>query len=210
MPNIILYGTPISTYVRTVRLLLAETQADYELKDIGIFNGDNQTAEYLKKQPFGKVPVLEIDGEEIYETSVITQYLDQKLCDGQYSPADLLAQARMRQIISIIDSYLYSSAIGSIVIQRLIVPQQGGQPDDNVVQEAIPMVRKALKAIEVLQTGNPFLLGQTASLADFHLIPIFVYLAKTPEFEAVMANTPKLRVWWEQAKALNSVQQVCA
>lgn len=210
MPNIILYGTPISTYVRTVRLLLAETKTDYELKDIGIFNGDNKTAKYLKKQPFGKVPLLDIDGEEIYETSVITQYLDQMLCSGQYSPSDLLTQARMRQVISVIDSYLYPSAISSIVIQRLIVPQQGGQPDNNVVQEAIPIVRKALKAIEVLQTGNPFLLGQTASLADFHLIPIFVYLAKTPEFEAVMANTPKLRVWWEQAKALDSVRQVCA
>ena len=44
---ITLYGTPVSTYVRTTRLLLAEANIDYDLKDIGIFNGDNETPEYL-------------------------------------------------------------------------------------------------------------------------------------------------------------------
>ena len=48
------------------------------------------------------------------------------------------------------------------------------------------------------------------SIADFYLIPIFVYLEKTPQFNAVTANTPKLRVWWNEVKILASVQQICA
>ncbi|MEN8447760.1 MAG: glutathione S-transferase N-terminal domain-containing protein, partial [Cyanobacteria bacterium J06555_13] len=61
MSNITLYGTPVSTYVRTTRLLLAGANITYDLKDIGIFNGDNKTEDYLKKHPFGKVPTLEVD-----------------------------------------------------------------------------------------------------------------------------------------------------
>ena len=63
MPNLTLYGTPISTYVRTARLLLAGANVDYTLKDVGIFNGDNETDDYLSKHPFGKIPTLAIDGE---------------------------------------------------------------------------------------------------------------------------------------------------
>ncbi|HEY9859742.1 MAG TPA: glutathione S-transferase N-terminal domain-containing protein, partial [Candidatus Obscuribacterales bacterium] len=76
MNQITLYGTPISTYVRTVRLLLEQASADYDLKSVGIFNGENQSAEYLAKHPFGKVPTLEVDGAVIYETSAIMGYLD--------------------------------------------------------------------------------------------------------------------------------------
>ncbi len=56
------YGTPQSTYVRTVRLLLEEAGADYNLKKVDIFNGESKSPEYLAKNPFGKVLTLEVDG----------------------------------------------------------------------------------------------------------------------------------------------------
>lgn len=210
MPNITLYGTPVSTYVRTTRLLLAEANIDYDLKDIGIFNGDNKTQSYLSKHPFGKVPTLEIDGQTIYETAAITYYINQKLAQGKFSPPDLLMQTRMHQIMAIIDSYLYTPAIGTIVIQNLIVPTQGGTTDQQAVEGAIAPTQKALKAIEDLVVGTPFLVGSMISIADFYLIPIFVYLAKTPQFKALTENTPKLNVWLNEVKMLASVQQICA
>ncbi|WP_036481193.1 glutathione S-transferase family protein [Myxosarcina sp. GI1] len=210
MPNVTLYGTPTSTYVRTSRLLLAEANIDYNSKDIGIFNGDNHTAEYLDKHPFGKVPTLEVDGETIYESTAITHYINQKLADSKFSPPDLLLEAKMRQIMSIIDNYLYAHAVGTIVIQRLIVPQQGGQPDESAVREAIAPTQKALKAIEDVALCTPFLAGSLISIADFYLIPIFIYLEKTPEFTTVTAQTPKLKAWWDEVKILASVKEICA
>ena len=210
MSKIILYGTPVSTYVRTTRLLLAEANIDHEIKDIGIFNGDNETKEYLAKHPFGKVPTIEMDGIEIYETAAISHYLNQKLAGGKYSPADILHQTRMRQIMAIVDSYLYTPAVGTIVIQNLIVPSQGGQTDQEKVKKAIAPTQKALQAIEDLFVGTPFLVGSMISIADFYLIPIFIYLEKTPQFETLVANTPKLQAWWQEVKILASVQKVCA
>ena len=208
--SMIFYGTPQSTYVRTVRLLLAEAGIEYSLKDIGIFNGDNKTQEYLAKHPFGKVPTVEIDGIKIYETAAITYYINQKLAGGKFAPPDLLGQTRMRQIMAIIDSYLYNPAVGTIVIQNLIVPDQGGETDRQAVQDAIAPTQKALKAIEDLVVGTPFLVGSMISIADFYLIPIFVYLEKTPQFNTLIVNTPKLRIWWNEVKMLNSVKEICA
>ncbi len=210
MPKIIVYGTPISAYVRTVRLLLEEAGADYDLKSVDIFNGENKSAEYLAKHPFGKVPTVEVDGEVIYESAAITGYLDTILANGKFSPAEPLARARMHQIMAILDNYLYPPAIGTIVIQRLIVPSQGGQTDEAAVKAAVAPVQKALKAIETLTVGSPYLLGSEVSIADFYLIPTFFYLSQTPEFDEVMAQSPKLQAWWRVARELPSVKKVCS
>lgn len=209
MSNLVVHGFTGSTYVRTVRLLLAEIGAEYTLNSVNIFNGESQSPEYLKKHPFGKVPTLEVDGELLYETGAITEYLDTVLADRKFSFAEPMRQARMRQIMGIIDSYLYAPAIGTIVIQSLIVPSQGGKPDEDKVNKAIAPATKALEAIESIATGDVYLLGDTISIADFYLIPIFVYLSQTPVFETVTAQTPKLRTWWDKASQLPNIKKVC-
>jgi glutathione S-transferase len=206
--KLLVYGLTASTYVRTVRLLLEEIGAEYTIKSVNIFNGESQSAEYLAKHPFGKVPTLEVDGELLYETAAITQYLDTVLANGKYSPAEPMRQARMRQIMGIIDGYLYAPAIGTIVIQSLIVPSQGGKTDEEKVEKAIAPTKTALEAIESL-AATPYLLGNDLTIADFYLIPVFVYLAQTPAFAAVTAQTPQLLAWWEQARQLPNVKKVC-
>ncbi|HEY9663348.1 MAG TPA: glutathione S-transferase family protein [Allocoleopsis sp.] len=207
---ITVYGAPYSTYVRTVRLLLEEAGADYTLQSVDFLKGETNSAEYRAKNPFGKIPTLEVDGAVIYETAAITGYLDTVVAGNKFSPADPLLQARMRQIIGIIDSYLYGAAIRTIVIQRLIVPRQGGKTDEDAVKNAVEPAQTAAAAIEALTVGTPYLLGSDLSIADFYLIPIFVYLSKTPEFDLVTAQTPKLRTWWDKASQLPNVQKVCA
>ena len=204
------YGTPRSTYVRTVRLLLESAGTDYNLKEIDIFNGENKSAEYLAKNPFGKVPTLEVDGELLYETTAITDYLNTVFAGNKFSPSNPLQSARMRQIMAIIDSHLYSPAILSIVIQRLIVPSQGGETDENQVKNAVAPAQTAVEAIESLTVGSPYLLGSEMSIADFYLIPVFTYLSQTPEFDSITAQAPKLRTWWDEVTKLPTVKKVCA
>ena len=204
------YGTPRSTYVRTVRLLLESAGADYNLKEIDIFNGENKSADYLAKNPFGKVPTLEVDGELLYETTAITDYLNTVFAGNKFSPSDSLHQARMRQIMAIVDSHLYPAAILSIVIQRLIVPSQGGKTDEDNVKNAVAPAQTAVEAIESLTVGSPYLLGSEMSIADFYLIPVFTYLSQTPEFDSITAQAPKLRTWWDEVTKLPTVKKVCA
>lgn len=205
-----IYGIPQSTYVRTVRLLLEEAGIEYDLKPVDIFNGENKSAQYLAKHPFGKVPTFEVDGEILYETSAIADYLNTGLANNKFSLSTPMQQAKMRQIMAIIDNYLYAPAITTIVIQRLIIPSQGGQTDEEKVKNAVEPAQTAINAIESIATCNPYLLGSEIGIADFYLIPVFVYLSKTPEFEAITAQTPKIKTWWEKVSNLPKVQEVCA
>ncbi len=207
MPQLIVYGTPVSTYVRTVRLLLENIGADYTMQSIDIFNGENHAAEYLAKHPFGKVPTLDIDGQLLYETAAISQYLDATLANHKFTPSDPFLQAQMRQIMGIIDSYLYAPVIGTIVTQSLIVPSQGGSPDKAKVSASIAPAQQATEAI--ITAGGPYLIGDALSIADFYLIPIFFYLSQTLEFATITAQTPKLITWWNSIKQLLTVEKVC-
>lgn len=193
MTQYTLYGPALSTYVRTVRMILAETNTPYDLKAVDIFS--DRDPDYLAKHPFGKVPTLEVDGETLYETCAIVEYLDTVVGNRAFTPADPMGQARMRQIMAIVDSYLYAPAIGVITIQRLIVPSQGGQADEGAVADATPKVKTALEAIEAI-ASSPYLLGPTITLADFYLMPVMLYLSKTPEFAAVTSEIPQLNAWW--------------
>lgn len=205
-----IFGTSRSVYVRIVRLLLESASADYDIKEVDIFNGENKSAEYLAKNPFGKVPTLEVDGELLYETTAITDYLDTVLAANKFSQPNPLLQARMRQIMGIVDNHLYSPAIISIVIQRLIMPSQGGKTDEDKVKNAVAPAKTAVEAIESLTVGSPYLLGSQLSIADFYLIPVFTYLSQTPEFDSITAQAPKLKTWWNEVNKLPSVKKVCA
>ena len=208
MTQFTLYGPTLSTYVRTVRMVLAETNTPYDLKEVDIFS--DRDPEYLAKNPFGKVPTLDIDGETLYETSAIVAYLDAVVGDHAFTPAAPLAQAHMRQIMAIVDSYLYAPAIGTITIQRLIVPSQGGQPDEAAVAAATPKAKTALEAIEAIASCSPYLLGDAITLADFYLMPVMLYLSKTPELAAVTRETPKLNAWWSSISQRPSFLEVTA
>jgi glutathione S-transferase len=116
----------------------------------------------------------------------------------------------MRQLMAIIDSYLFSPAIGTIVVQRLIVPSLGRKTDEAKVKNAIAPAQTAIEAIESLAADSPYLLGSEASIADFYLIPILMYLFQTPEFEVITAQTPKLRRWRDEVSLLPNVKKLCA
>jgi len=191
-------------------MLLELAGADYTIVPVDIFNGQNKTPEYLALHPFAKVPTLEVEGTYIYESPAIADYLDATVAGGRYTPTEPLTRARMRQIMAVIDNYLYAPAIGAIAIQRLIVPSQGGVPDEAKVAAAVPLARQALQALDAIATGSPYLLGERLTVADLYLAPTVFYLAETPEFAAVMEAAPTLRTWWKQTQTWPVLQKVCA
>src|SRR5258705_11690683 len=76
MTGIVLYGFDGSTYVRTVRMLLAEKGAHYEQVPVNVLKGEPRQPEHVARHPFGKLPVLDHDGYRIIDTGAMASYLD--------------------------------------------------------------------------------------------------------------------------------------
>jgi glutathione S-transferase len=199
MSDPIVYGPSYSTFVRSARLALEEKGVAYRLHEIDMMKGETTTPAYLARQPFAKVPAFEHDGFMLYETAAIERYVDEGFPGPKLQPADAKRRARMTQIISVVDSYAYGVLIGKCVWQRIVVPMQGGKPDEAAVSEAMPRIRTSMTALEDLaDPTGPFLCGAELSLADLHVAPVMAYFVGTPEGQDLLGKSPKLKRWWDK------------
>jgi glutathione S-transferase len=207
MAKPVIYGPAYSTYARTCRLALEEKGADYDLVEVDILSGANTTPEHLARHPFGKVPAFEHDGLELYETDAITRYVDEAFQGTDLQPADAAGRARMAQAINIIGGYAYPAMISQIFVQRAVRPMTGGTADEDAIAAAIPQAETAVAALEKLIDGNAYLAGDRLSLADLLLIPVYDYIAQTPEGQNMLAKAPNLQRWWDTVRTRPSVQK---
>ena len=73
-----LYDFPQSPNCRRVRMYLAEKGIALSLKPLDLLSGEQKTAAFLGKNPFGAVPLLELDdGSVIAESLAIIEYLEE-------------------------------------------------------------------------------------------------------------------------------------
>ena len=73
---------------------LEETGTPYELEPVLLPKKQQQTPEYLKINPRGKVPALAIDGKVLVENTAILTYLARKFPEKKLMPADPLEEAK--------------------------------------------------------------------------------------------------------------------
>ena len=205
MADSIVYGPAFSTYVRSVLLTLEEKGAPYRIEEINIFEDGQSTPEHLARHPFAKVPAFEHDGFALYETEAIMRYIDETFDGPGLQPADPPARARMCQAIRIVDAYAYPSMITAIVIQRLVQPKLGEEPDEAVVADAVPRAQTCVAALDGLIGGNAYLAGAALILADLHLAPVYDYLRQTPEGEQMLGGAANLARWWQAMSGRDSV-----
>ncbi|MEE8079625.1 MAG: glutathione S-transferase N-terminal domain-containing protein [Pseudomonadales bacterium] len=72
-----LYDFPGAPNPRRVRMFLAEKDVSVELVNVDLAGGEHRSAEFLKKNPSAKIPVLELDdGTCIAESVAICRYIE--------------------------------------------------------------------------------------------------------------------------------------
>jgi glutathione S-transferase len=202
MSDMTLWGFDGSTYVRTVKMLLAEKGAtQFKQVQLNVLKGDPKTPEHLKRHPFGKVPVLDHDGMRILETSAITRYLNDVLPGKSLIPPTPKDRARMDMIMSVIDSYGYGALIGGVAAYHLFPDFVGGK-NDAMRRAGLETGRETIDFAMKTKGASPFIAGDL-SLADLYLAPIAFYVALTPDKEALF-DVPGFADWWTRTQALQS------
>ena len=204
MSNMTLWGFDGSTYVRTVKMLLAEKAVtDFKQVPINVLAGDPKTAEHMARHPFGKVPVLDHDGLRILETSAIVRYLNDVLLGKSLVPATPKDRARMDMMISVIDSYGYGALVGGVAAYHLFPDFVGGK-NDAMRKAGLENGRRVVDLAMKTKGDSDFLAG-ALSLADLYLAPIVFYVSLTPDADSVF-NVDGFADWWTKIQALKSFQ----
>jgi glutathione S-transferase len=200
-----LFGAAYSVYVRAARLALAEKGVPYHLVEVDIFAAGGPLPDYAQRHPFGRIPAFEHDGFRLYETGAITRYIDEAFPGPPLQPADPRPRARVNQILSILDNYLYRPLVWDIFVERVRAPQSGRAADEALIATALPRVETCLTALQALMGESPFLAGSQPTLADLHAAPMFAYGVLAPEAAALLARHAAIGHWWKRMSARPSM-----
>ena len=200
MPDVTIYGPAMSTYVRAARMACAEKGVTHALEEVE-FGSDA----HRRLHPFAKVPVMRHGDFVLYETEAICRYVDRGFPGPSLQPKDAKALARMDQWLSAVNDYVYPAMIEELVWQRLVVPMEGGQPDEAKIAAALPKVRDQIAIFEAALNSDAYLAGAEPSLADLMLFPILVYVKATPEGKTALAAAPSVKAWFGRMAARPSV-----
>lgn len=102
-PAIILWSDAsyLSPYVLSVWVALAEKGLPFTVKTVNLDNGEHLSPQWQGYALTRRVPMLEIEGFELSESSAIDEYLEERFAPPEWEriyPHDLQKRARARQI----------------------------------------------------------------------------------------------------------------
>ena len=169
--SLALYGHLFSSYTQKVLIALYENGTPFEFRGIGP-DTPQHSAEWLRRWPIGKFPLL-VDGERnIAETSIIIEYL-QLVHPGpmRLLPADPMAALEVRFLDRFFDLHVMS------MVQRAV---EGAMTGDSAQrQEGLAFAEKKLELayawLEGQLTGRTWAAGTDFTLADCAAAPALFY-----------------------------------
>jgi glutathione S-transferase len=188
-----LYGYLDSGNGYKIRLLLAQLRRPYVYRELDITQGASRSPEFLRKNPNGRTPMLELeDGTCLAESNAILWYLAE---GSAYLPSDPLLRAQVLQWMF----FEQSSHEPFVATARFIVRHL---PPDSPRHAELPMRleqgRAALKVMETQLEARPFFVGERYSIAD---IALYAYTHVAHEAQFDLAPYPALCAWLERVAA---------
>jgi len=206
-----LYMVPLAPNPTKVMLYIAEREEELGI-DLGIeqivvntVKGRHKEPAHLARNPFGTVPVLELDdGGYLVESLAIIEYLEDRFPDGALLAGTPEARGRARDVERIIDLRIagpmgtYGHAKNSPL---------GRPPDPDKATQMEAAVQTPLDYLEaLLSDGRQLLLGERVSIADCTLQASLQFLRYV---EAdLFGDRPRLRAWDERYRARAAARKV--
>ena len=191
MTDLLLYGGPHSSFVRTTRMALIERGVAYTLMPCppGHVDGD-------ARHPFGKIPFLRYGDFILAESIAIIRFTEREFPSSpSLWPTDTLRAALCDQCVSAISDSVVQRIGFGICFPRLAAPVLGFPVDEAAVAKAVARLPETLSELERPFGTQPYLTGDTMTVADLYLVPILYYLGMTEEGQAALPAFPAIAQW---------------
>lgn len=183
----------ICPFVQRAVITLLEKQIDFDINYIDL---KHPPGWFLEISPFGKVPVLRVDGKVLYESAVIVEYLDE-ISPPSLHPTDPLHKAENRAWIEF-GSNLNMEQYGMLIAK-----------DHAAYEEKYQAVRRDLQRLEQQLGDGPYFNGGNFALVDAAYAPPlmrFELIERYYDFN-LLKECPKLQEWQKVLLNRESVKQ---
>jgi len=160
-----LYHVPLSPFCRKVRLSLAEKQLEVELVEERYWE---QGAEFMRRNPAGKVPVLKMDGQTMAESAAICEYIEEMHPEPALLPKGPAERFEVRRLVAWFDDKFHQEVTSKLLYERINKKLMGlGYPDSRNVKDGARAIKFHLDYMGGLLDQRRWLAGDVMTLADF-------------------------------------------
>jgi glutathione S-transferase len=204
--SLIVYGAPLSPFVRKLRLFLAEKGLEYQLEIITPFG---QPEWYRELSPLGRIPALKDDDFALADSSVICHYLEEKYPDLEALYGSTPAQrARINWLEKYADYELAPLTTFAVFRNRVLKPTMQQPCDEAAVQSALHDKLPAhFDYLEKTLGNADYFVDNRLSMADLAISCQLINLEHGGE-RVDSQRWPQLAALLERIKARPSVQAV--
>ncbi|MEC3861271.1 glutathione S-transferase family protein [Mesobacterium sp. TK19101] len=165
MPVAKLYHVPLSPFCRKVRLSLAEKKIDCELIEERYWE---MGADFLRRNPAAKVPVLKLDDLVLSESAAICEYLEEAFPEPSLMPRSAEARYEVRRLVGWFDDKFHNEVTSKLLYERVNKKIIGkGFPDSGNVKSGARAIKYHLDYMAWLLEHRRWLAGDVMTLADF-------------------------------------------
>ncbi len=182
-----LYYAAPSIYGRKVLAVLDEKNLDYTIKSIAW--GDNEKEEYLKLNPNGEIPLLVDDGEVVYESTAMIEYLNDEYPEPSLMPEASADRARVRMVEDFCDLHFYKSLIKCVMMIR---------KGEELTAELIQRVANDVSRLNDYLGKQEYIAGKY-SLADCAVMAGLASIEKFGLIDKVGVSS-SLKLYWDRLK----------
>jgi len=227
MAGIILHQLEISPFCDKVRRVLAYKRLDYTVRNVPMAD----LGKLKRLSPAGKVPILELDGRVLHDSSDICRALDLHTPQPALFPRDPKARALVDLLEDWADESLYFFEMtmrftwpydrarwvteilkhDNAVMRRLARPlvpyltrKQGTQQGLARRREAdiLGELTRHARSLGALLEGKAFLIGEMLTLADIAVVSQLECVAGSGRGMDVLRAEPALLPWMERVEGL--------
>jgi len=195
-----LYNFGPSPNCQRVRIALHEKGLSYEIVPIDIRKGEQKKPEFLKLNPYGKVPVI-VDGQRVlFESCIINEYLDETYPNPSLMPKDPYQRGRIRVLIDYGLNYIqpeYWAIRGELYVKK------EGERDQEVIEGTTQKLRELLQYLEIEIGGKNYFM-EDYTLLDIALLPRFLRMESFGVLPA--SSLPRLGAWLQRMKERPSMK----
>ena len=197
MESIKIYSSARCPYAQRTRMLMIEKEIPFELTEVDLRNKPDW---FLAVSPYGKVPVIVDDGQTIYESAIINEYLDEKYISIPMMPEEPVERAKAR-------IWMDYCTNKYLTLSRKLLVDHG---NEELQTENKKKMKESLIYIEKecfeKNANGPFWLGNKISLVALHYAPFFERFGAFKELFGVEwpEECIKISDWWSAIQKRDS------
>ncbi len=208
-----LWSGTLSPFSAKVRMTLAEMSLDYELRELPWTRASRwepKPSECLAVSPRAEVPVLVVDNQAIFDSTIIIEYLAETYPERALLPREPMARAQCRMWEDQADLILAQPVVS--LIQEVFLKPDESQREQQAVAAATESIGHYHQQLEAQLSSGDYLLGEftVADIANFIAVGFAQTLGVAPSEELRQLQAWRTRLFAREALATDFSQMMQA